>query len=174
MRKYDGERAFTYEKTRVNNEAWQWQQVAVESILHRYKPCHVLDAPVGTGRFFGVYREIGADVIGIDVSRDMLDIARAKGFDYTLLVADLFEARWPNFVVSTRFFGHLTHRKKIKFLAKVREYLLFSHGFDAYEYIAKENLEIIETHEMGDGRHCVSLVKRNGVIPTASHKQGQS
>ena len=38
----------------------------------------VLDAPVGTGRFFPLYKALDCDVVGIDISTDMLAIAEER------------------------------------------------------------------------------------------------
>lgn len=164
MRKYEGERAQTYEEKRKGNKAWQWQQEIVEDILQRYQPRGVLDVPVGTGRFFEVYKKINAAVLGVDISKDMLKIASEKGYEIPLIQADIFKLQWewPEFVVSTRFFGHLkSDKKRNEFLAKVTDRLLFSHGPNAYQYIRKQNLTIIETHDFEDGKHCISLVERS-------------
>ena len=38
----------------------------------------VLDAPVGTGRFQSLFENLGYKVIGVDVSSDMLQIAKDR------------------------------------------------------------------------------------------------
>ncbi len=165
MRKYEGERAQTYDEKRAGNKAYQWQQAIVEDILRRHKPTHVMDAPVGTGRFFPIYEELGCDVIGIDISSDMLTIAQSKNKNnYVLLKANAFLIQWPSFVISTRFFGHLGKADKKRFLDKVTSRLLISHRPEDYQYFKPAKLTIIETHEYEDGRHCISLVERSGDI----------
>ena len=168
MRKYEGERAQTYDQKREGNKPYQWQQSIVEKVLSRHQPVLVMDAPVGTGRFFPVYEKLGCSVVGLDISQDMLDIALAKAKKVNCVLVlvreDLFEVKWLHFVVSTRFFGHLNKTDKRKFLDKVNHRLLISHRPEDYQYFKPAKLTIIETHEYEDGRHCISLVERSGDI----------
>ncbi len=171
MRKYTGLRAANYNKDRAHNKAFRWQQEVVKKILLRLQPRQVLDAPVGTGRFFEVYQQFPCKVLGIDISPDMLEQAQSIRPENVLLIqTDLFKVEWPEFVVSTRFFGHLKSREnKNRFLSKTQKQLLFSHGPEAYEFIAENNLEVQETYEMGDGKHCITLVERSRSIHPRTH-----
>lgn len=77
---YRGDTAMNYEDDRKTSEKWDNEQRAVERFL-RYVDADVdgttklLDIPVGTGRFFDIYRELGAEVLGVDVSEDMIEQA---------------------------------------------------------------------------------------------------
>jgi len=80
--KYTGATARTYDEKRVGDARWQNEQDAVAlmlyRVLHERGQATVLDIPVGTGRFFEIYRRLPVDVVGMDVSEDMLDEARIK------------------------------------------------------------------------------------------------
>jgi ubiquinone/menaquinone biosynthesis C-methylase UbiE len=55
------------------------ERAAVRRIFRRLpKDSIVLDAPCGTGRFAAVLLEMGFRVVGVDISEDMLDVAREK------------------------------------------------------------------------------------------------
>jgi ubiquinone/menaquinone biosynthesis C-methylase UbiE len=78
--KYGSEQASQYDKDRRNRDSWQNEQQAVECILKkpdvRSEVETILDAPVGTGRFFDAYESMSVDALGIDVSEDMLEQAK--------------------------------------------------------------------------------------------------
>lgn len=48
---------------------------------HGDKPALLLDAACGTGGFSSEFAKLGVEVIGVDMSEDMLDIAREKSID---------------------------------------------------------------------------------------------
>ena len=163
MRKYEGKIAEEYDRQRRNNKAYQWQQQIVEAILLKHKPPRILDAPIGTGRFLPVYRQFPCVVLGLDISLDMIHQAKHKKTpdNVILLFGDIFDIGWPEFVVCTRFFGHLNNSKKQLLFSKIESRLLLSHGPDAYQYFRLHNLNILETAEYGDGKHYVSLIERS-------------
>ena len=77
-RKYRGRKAETYDEVRVRQTRWVFENREVERMLRELAPVSVLDCPVGTGRFLDLYHSIGATVVGIDVSDEMLSLARKK------------------------------------------------------------------------------------------------
>lgn len=78
--RYRGSKTTTYEKERKKSEKWFREQEAVANYIGDINSGKsdllVLDVPVGTGRFFDIYDKHSLDVIGVDVSRDMLDEAK--------------------------------------------------------------------------------------------------
>lgn len=168
MRKYEGERAKNYEAQRKGNSVYDWQQQAVEMILRHYLPKSIIDVPVGTGRFFEAYMQLGCQVLGIDVSQDMLDLAHEKGYDYPLLKADVFDLElWDevdhklfggHMTVCTRFFGHLSDRKKARLLGLLKGLVILSHGPDAFVFFEKLNIKLIFTTRMPEKHIHVSLI----------------
>lgn len=78
-RKYRGRKAATYEQIRKKQERWHEENTVVERWLTQLHPRSVLDVPVGTGRFFGIYKKLGVlRVAGVDCSDEMLALARKK------------------------------------------------------------------------------------------------
>jgi len=76
---YDKEIASTYEKDRVVEPIWDKEQVFVRDFLKTVLPSStILDLPVGTGRFLPYYAEFDQNVIGLDISENMLDEAKEK------------------------------------------------------------------------------------------------
>lgn len=64
----------------------------IDSIFRKYRvPEIVLDAGCGTGSFMSKLREKGYDVIGVDISTDMLSIASENNPGSLLLCQDLRE-----------------------------------------------------------------------------------
>lgn len=69
--------AESYEAKRLG-PVWRAETKAFRPLYDRVRPATVLDAPVGTGRWFDVYEETGARILGVDLSPDMLDQAAKK------------------------------------------------------------------------------------------------
>jgi ubiquinone/menaquinone biosynthesis C-methylase UbiE len=69
--------AENYERRRSGQGRWKKENAAVEEWL-RGQHGSVLDVPVGTGRFIPVYEKMGVNYLGVDVSEDMLAIARRR------------------------------------------------------------------------------------------------
>jgi SAM-dependent methyltransferase len=72
---YHGGVALGYEQQRAHKSDWNNQQAAVDRFL-RFGP--VLDVPFGTGRYVPIYRFKGMEFVGVDISDDMLSVAKAK------------------------------------------------------------------------------------------------
>ncbi len=85
---YVGKKATNYEAKRANKPKWRKEAVAVSQLLPPNIKT-VLDIPVGTGRFFKIYKERGLIITGFDTSNDMLAEARKKEIKATLLNCDI-------------------------------------------------------------------------------------
>lgn len=83
---YFGANAAEYNKHRHVQKRWAKEQEIVRALLMRCQAKEVLDMPVGTGRFFGIYKELGINAIGVDISTDMLAEARTEAAqqEYTI------------------------------------------------------------------------------------------
>lgn len=80
-KKYRGRKAETYDAIRTKQIRWGKENAAVEAMVSDLtRGTKVLDCPVGTGRFYGVWKRRGFDAVGVDVSSEMLDLARGKGW----------------------------------------------------------------------------------------------
>lgn len=74
---YHGEVARDYLKKRLQQEYWHREQdVVAELIAGLPEGIDMLDVPVGTGRFVEMCLARGMQVTGLDISQDMLDMAR--------------------------------------------------------------------------------------------------
>lgn len=76
---YTREVATQYEALRKNDRYWAWENDVVDHCLHAFHIDEkIADCPVGTGRFMDIYGRHGLQVLGIDISRDMLNEASKK------------------------------------------------------------------------------------------------
>jgi SAM-dependent methyltransferase len=77
FRNYSRRGAKRYEARR-QSVRWAAEASVFNEIYRRIDPKRVLDLPVGTGRFFEAYVGNGAEVVGVDISQNMLEEAAAK------------------------------------------------------------------------------------------------
>jgi ubiquinone/menaquinone biosynthesis C-methylase UbiE len=90
VKPYLGKAASTYEAKRKRHAIWLKEDAVLLQILKGYKPKpKLLDMPVGTGRFLDFYNELGIAAVGIDLSPDMLKIARTRFPDAELRIGDI-------------------------------------------------------------------------------------
>lgn len=76
---YRGDVALNYERDRINEPVWLREQTWMEQWAKIIPAgARVLDAPTGTGRFVGIFRERGAKIHAVDVSEDMLAELRRR------------------------------------------------------------------------------------------------
>lgn len=74
---YHGEVARDYLNKRLQQESWHREQEVVGELLGKLpEGLGVLDVPVGTGRFVEMCMARRMSVTGVDISQDMLDMAR--------------------------------------------------------------------------------------------------
>lgn len=77
--KYHGAIAEGYDAKRVESPKWTAEQSIIQDMLMDLLPgATVLDIPIGTGRFLPFYVQRGLNVLGADISDDMLRQAAAK------------------------------------------------------------------------------------------------
>ncbi len=89
--KYDADVARSYESDRRAEAHWKAEQAFVRKYVAKHLLGQVLDLPVGTGRFFEFYK--GADnVIGVDISPHMLEMASNKAQDIVVPGLELMKA----------------------------------------------------------------------------------
>jgi len=92
--KYTGSRAREYNEKRTSAARWATEQTAISELLQCVpRGIRVLDLPVGTGRVFPFYKQLGARVTGVDISPDMLataeEYAAELQFDVDLRDGDI-------------------------------------------------------------------------------------
>lgn len=78
--RYVGEVAGRYELERSHTAQWAMEEAALREALESIQPARLLDVPCGTGRFWPLYQALGIKAHGIDLSRDMLGVAIARGW----------------------------------------------------------------------------------------------
>lgn len=88
---YYGPVATNYEASREVKAKWKAENAAVERFL-THGP--VLDVPFGTGRFVPLYRAKGLKFTGIDISSDMLAMARQKYPDANARLGSAFNLQF--------------------------------------------------------------------------------
>ena len=127
-REYEGDRATTYDERRAGRLEWSREFTLVNRIFGTWLKGNstILDAPTGTGRFLPVLRHLGYHVTGMDISRDMLQVAedRAKSSAANLVHGDCeflpFRDNSFDYVLSLRFMGHLPPKTRIKVLQEFK------------------------------------------------------
>lgn len=78
--RYYQERARQYEADRERQPSWSAEYSALQGLASGLgRGLSVLDVPIGTGRFIPIYQESDWKVCGLDISEDMLAVARTKG-----------------------------------------------------------------------------------------------
>lgn len=77
--KYHGKIASGYEARREESPKWILEQRIIQDMLGDLPPgTRVLDCPVGTGRFLPFYQDKEFQVLGMDISEDMIGQAAMK------------------------------------------------------------------------------------------------
>lgn len=77
--RYYGKAVTEYERKRQRRRSWRAEHSIVRRLISELPAgARCLDIPVGTGRFFPLYRDQGLDVVGVDISTDMIETAHQK------------------------------------------------------------------------------------------------
>lgn len=117
-KRYWGRTAESYDATRQDSNAWSAEQAAVEKFLKMLPPgISLVDIPVGTGRFFEFYKQLGMHPTGIDISADMIEEASKKAkqlhLEARLEVGDIRRINFPDgsfdLAVCSRFLNWVDH-----------------------------------------------------------------
>jgi hypothetical protein len=157
-RKYTGDVAKKYEDIRVG-EKWEKENQIVEEFLTSVvegEDALILDVPVGTGRLFDAYRQLGVTVVGYDVSQDMVWEAQEKTSgtdDITVSVKDFFDIGGevnPEVLVSLRFLRWLDFEDVKGFFEKLSE-IGADHVIVGIRYLVEEGSSTNGEHEIRSG-----------------------
>lgn len=89
LHKYTGRVADDYNERRSRSNKWAFETTSVESLICDIDITTILDCPVGTGRFWNLYKNRNISATGLDVSHDMLRVARGV-WGGTLIPGDMF------------------------------------------------------------------------------------
>lgn len=120
IERYTGAAAAEYDQRRVESERSKVETREFGRLFEMVAPSSVLDCPFGTGRWLDWYRGLRGAVIGIDISTDMLAVAKAKlgnnppstllleAGDILSMDLEIYRAISIDLVVSTRFLNWLS------------------------------------------------------------------
>jgi len=76
---YYGLCAEQYLSKRRKQDYWHLEQKIMEELLKEFPTgISVLDVPFGTGRFVPFYTQMGMKIVGLDASKDMIEVARRE------------------------------------------------------------------------------------------------
>jgi ubiquinone/menaquinone biosynthesis C-methylase UbiE len=111
-----------YEAERSKHPRWHMENEIVHAMLQTLHGT-VLDVPVGAGRFLSMYQKLKLACTGVDVSEDMLALAKAKRTPCQLecgnATALRFEDRSFDHVVCVRLFHMLDELDLIKVMKEL-------------------------------------------------------
>jgi ubiquinone/menaquinone biosynthesis C-methylase UbiE len=100
---------------------WEEELEALRSALQALPPARTLDVACGTGFFT---RFLPGEVVALDQSANMIDIARSRGAASDYVVADALELPFDDGafdrVFTGHFYGHLKDQERLRFLAEAR------------------------------------------------------
>lgn len=85
----DGYAAWATNYDQMPNILLDAEQPVIENFLETLPKGKVVDMACGTGRYTTLLKELGHDVVGIDQSESMLEIARDKNIDIPYLQLDI-------------------------------------------------------------------------------------
>lgn len=76
---YTGNTAERYDEKRSSSQKWHGENLVIDSFLSQLPPnSRLLDVPVGTGRFIELYKKHRITATGVDISNDMIAVAKNK------------------------------------------------------------------------------------------------
>lgn len=87
---YFGEKARVYDAKNTETDKRRREEIALREFMKDASGT-VLDIPVGTGHFFHIYRVLDLNVIGMDVSNEMMDQARMKAPEVDIRYGDIMQ-----------------------------------------------------------------------------------
>lgn len=87
---YYGEKARVYDAKNAETDKRSREAAALREFLVGASGT-ILDIPVGTGHFLPLYKALGLNVIGMDVSEEMMDQARAKAPELDIRYGDIMQ-----------------------------------------------------------------------------------
>lgn len=90
---YTGDRAKRYEAERASKAVWGAEQKAIADMVHSGP---VLDVPIGTGRYLGIYKDKGLWPYGLDIEPDMIAEALKKKPDLDYQIGSILSIPWPD------------------------------------------------------------------------------
>jgi ubiquinone/menaquinone biosynthesis C-methylase UbiE len=121
-----------------DNPDWAPERDAVFSVIEALPPMRTLDVACGTGF---VTRLLPGEVVGLDQSPRMIEIARGQAPDASFVVGDAltlpFEDGAFERIFTSHFYGHLEPEDRERFLAEARRVATELVVFDAGRHLGE-------------------------------------
>lgn len=129
--RYTGDLAENYDATRRNSRRYANEEAAFAGFAKRLNAQSVLDCPFGTGRWVEYYRAMTGKVVAVDLSADMLAVAKSKldtspDVDVDYVVGSIFDVNFSAYasknidlVVCTRFLNWVPAGQAVKAIANL-------------------------------------------------------
>jgi len=95
---YFGEKARVYDAKNAETDKRAREAAALREFLVNASGT-ILDIPVGTGHFIPLYEALGLNVIGMDVSSEMMNQARVKAPETNFVYGDILQIPLPDLSV---------------------------------------------------------------------------
>ena len=136
----------------LDRPRWDDDVRALESAIASLPPARTLDVACGTGF---LTRHLRGEIVGLDQSERMLELARERVPDGEFVRADVFDGlRFENGsfdrVFTGHFYGHLPERERTLFLAEARRVAPKLVVVDAITR-ADRNTEEVQERILNDG-----------------------
>jgi ubiquinone/menaquinone biosynthesis C-methylase UbiE len=100
---------------------WESELAGLVELLEGLRPARTLDVACGTGF---LTRHLKGEIVGLDASASMLEIARERIPDGEFLVGDALDLPFPDRsfdrIVSGHFYGHLEDEDRARFITEAR------------------------------------------------------
>ena len=110
---------------------WQWQRPVVEKIIADFRrehsdPVRLLDFACGTGRVTAALEPLADEILGVDISENMVDLARSKCHKARFQVGDILAqpellAGPYDLVTAFRFLLNVEPEMRRRVLGRLRE-----------------------------------------------------
>jgi SAM-dependent methyltransferase len=119
---YSGKNVSDYEQVRGKQKTWHIENKIVPEVIKKHvkKKQTIIDLPCGTGRWLDVFDELQLDSLMIDISDDMLKVAKKKALKFSnakfkFLPLDVFSSTTTlptaDILVMTRFLNLISFSK---------------------------------------------------------------
>jgi ubiquinone/menaquinone biosynthesis C-methylase UbiE len=100
---------------------WESELGRLVELLEGLRPARTLDVACGTGF---LTRHLNGEIVGLDASASMLEIAHERVPDGEFLVGDALDLPFPDRsfdrIVTGHFYGHLEEEDRARFMAEAR------------------------------------------------------
>lgn len=178
-KRYTDNTARHYDRDRTDDRKWHNEQAAMNALLSLIpEGASLIDIPVGTGRFFDLYKKYSLRVTGMDISADMREQARQKAlthdFSVTLKHGDIRNIDAENHSVDValciRFLNWVKSEDLVPILGELKriskKYVLVGlrHDAPASELsLSRRVMQILARLRRRSGLHKITVHKKDAI-----------